>query len=65
MFKLWFLLRDTVPLFTRLGVEPGEVGIISPYRKQTVKLRQMMAAMNMDYTNIRIGSVEEFQVGTF
>ena len=41
------------------------MGIISPYRKQTAKLRQMMAAMNMDYTNIRIGSVEEFQVGIF
>ena len=49
----------------RLGVDPGEVGIISPYRKQTTKLRQMMSALNVDPTHIRIGSVEEFQVGTY
>jgi superfamily I DNA and/or RNA helicase len=48
----------------RLGLDPEEVGIISPYRKQTTKLRQMMGALlNMDASGIRVGSVEEFQVG--
>jgi hypothetical protein len=46
------------------NVDPSEIGIISPYRKQTTKLRQMMAALHVDTTNMRIGSVEEFQVGT-
>jgi superfamily I DNA and/or RNA helicase len=46
----------------RLGLDPSELGIVSPYRKQTTKLRQMMTALHIDAANIRVGSVEEFQV---
>jgi hypothetical protein len=51
------------PIFLRrLGLDPSELGIVSPYRKQTTKLRQMMTALRIDAANIRVGSVEEFQV---
>jgi hypothetical protein len=43
-------------------LDPSELGIVSPYRKQTTKLRQMMTALRIDAANIRVGSVEEFQV---
>ncbi|XP_023326960.1 RNA helicase Mov10l1 [Eurytemora carolleeae] len=41
------------------GVEKDDIGIISPYRKQTQKIREMLKVFNID--GIRIGSVEEFQ----
>jgi superfamily I DNA and/or RNA helicase len=47
-----------------MGLDPSELGIVSPYRKQTTKLRQMMTALRIDAANIRVGSVEEFQVTT-
>lgn len=43
-------------------IQPGEIGIITPYRKQVSKIRNMIKNVHPFNTwNIDIGSVEEFQ----
>ena len=41
----------------QLGVD--DIGIITPYRKQVEKIRNMLAEMRLE--RIKVGSVEEFQ----
>jgi len=43
------------------GVDPTDVGIIAPYRKQVSKVREMLVTMELPADEIRVGSVEEFQ----
>ena len=31
-----------------MGVDPKDVGIVAPYRKQTEKIRQLMESLNLD-----------------
>ncbi|XP_071140956.1 putative helicase MOV-10 [Mytilus edulis] len=42
-----------------LKINPKDIGIISPYRKQVQKLQQLMRSNT--WADIQIGSVEEFQ----
>ena len=48
-----------------LQVEPSEIGIISPYRRQVQKIRDLMNRKFQnkyrDWKNITVGSTEEFQ----
>ncbi|XP_043196764.1 RNA helicase Mov10l1-like [Amphibalanus amphitrite] len=41
------------------GVDWDEVGVISPYRKQTEKIRELMTTFGLP--TVKVGSVEEFQ----
>ncbi|UYV64033.1 MOV10L1, partial [Cordylochernes scorpioides] len=41
------------------GLTPGDVGIITPYRKQVEKLRRFFTMMSIP--PCKVGSVEEFQ----
>ena len=51
-----------------LQVDPSEIGIISPYRRQVQKIRDLMNRKFQhkhefrDWKNITVGSTEEFQV---
>ena len=53
-----------------LQVDPSEIGIISPYRRQVQKIRDLMNRKFQhkhefrDWKNITVGSTEEFQVNT-
>lgn len=61
----WFNPAETMQVMRYLqgalkeGVEPEDIGIITPYRKQCEKIRLMMDRLNMPY--VKTGSVEEFQ----
>ena len=52
----------------KLQVDPSEIGIISPYRRQVQKIRDLMNRKFQhkhefrDWKNITVGSTEEFQV---
>ncbi|XP_035216479.1 RNA helicase Mov10l1-like [Stegodyphus dumicola] len=41
------------------GLNPDDVGIIAPYKKQVEKIRLLLSALSLDFC--KIGSVEEFQ----
>ncbi|OXU24496.1 hypothetical protein TSAR_010596 [Trichomalopsis sarcophagae] len=41
------------------GLEPDDIGIITPYSKQVYNVRNLLAAFEMDIP--KVGSVEEFQ----
>ena len=51
-----------------LQVDPSEIGIISPYRRQVQKIRDLMNRKFQhkhefrDWKKITVGSTEEFQV---
>ncbi|XP_035677058.1 putative helicase MOV-10 [Branchiostoma floridae] len=57
------VLRHTRDLLEAKGlgikITEKEIGIISPYRKQVNKIQRMMKAHHL--SNIKVGSVEEFQ----
>ncbi|KAK3769722.1 hypothetical protein RRG08_004971 [Elysia crispata] len=61
----WFNPGETMQVMRYLqgalkeGVNPEEIGIITPYRKQGEKIRLMMEQLNMPH--VKVGSVEEFQ----
>lgn len=40
-------------------IKQEDIGIISPYRKQVIKIRQELH--NYGYTDVCVGSTEEFQ----
>ncbi|XP_059844469.1 RNA helicase Mov10l1 [Hypanus sabinus] len=40
-------------------VQPSDIGIITPYQKQVQKIRVLLRTVNL--TDIKVGSVEEFQ----
>lgn len=42
-----------------IKVQPSEIGVISPYRKQVQKIRILLNKANI--TDVKVGSVEEFQ----
>jgi helicase MOV-10 len=47
-----------------LRLKPEDIGIISPYRKQVEKIRQLIKSGKKEIPNIEnitVGSVEEFQ----
>ncbi|KAJ3047080.1 hypothetical protein HK097_000254 [Rhizophlyctis rosea] len=39
------------------GVDERQIGVITPYRKQVMKIRRLLGT----YSGVRVGSVEEFQ----
>jgi len=45
----------------RAGTPPGDIGIIAPYRKQVSKVKELIATLELDASEVRVGSVEEFQ----
>ncbi|GFR64003.1 RNA helicase Mov10l1, partial [Elysia marginata] len=61
----WFNPAETMQVMRYVqgalkeGVEPEDIGIITPYRKQGEKIRLMMERLNMPF--VKTGSVEEFQ----
>ncbi|GFO01919.1 RNA helicase mov10l1 [Plakobranchus ocellatus] len=61
----WFNPGETMQVMCYLqgalkeGVQPEDIGIITPYRKQVEKIRLMMERLNMP--DVKVGSVEEFQ----
>ncbi|CAL1531357.1 unnamed protein product [Lymnaea stagnalis] len=61
----WFNPGETIQVIQYLqgvlkeGVNPDDVGIITPYRKQVEKIRLMIDRLGMP--EVKIGSVEEFQ----
>ena len=62
----WFNPAECLQVARYLGqildsklVEINEVGIVSPYKKQTLKLKEILESLNLPVP--KIGSVEEFQ----
>ena len=50
----------TLPYVTRaLRPEDGEIGVITPYRRQVQRIRQLL--MGKGWDRVKVGSVEEFQ----
>ena len=41
------------------GVDPDEVGIVTPYRKQVERIRRLVDALGLE--RVKVGTVEEFQ----
>ena len=46
-------------LLLNQGIDPEDVGVITPYRKQVEKIRKFMKTNNV--SSFKVGSVEEFQ----
>ena len=42
------------------GVDPGDIGVIAPYRRQVLKLRERLAQKGWRQ-HIDVGTTEEFQ----
>lgn len=56
LVKRWLLrIRDT----KGKGIDHGQMGVITPYRKQVEKIRTLLKGSTME--GVRVGSVEEFQ----
>ena len=47
------------PLFPLIRVEESEIGVITPYRRQVQRIRQLLVGKG--WGGIKVGSVEEFQ----
>ncbi|PKI44671.1 hypothetical protein CRG98_035026 [Punica granatum] len=50
---------DIVKKITCSGIDETEIGVITPYRQQVVKVRSVLESWDM--TGIKVGSVEQFQ----
>lgn len=50
---------DVVKKITCSGIDEAEIGVITPYRQQVVKIRNVLE--NCDMPGIKVGSVEQFQ----
>ncbi|KAJ3035188.1 hypothetical protein HDV00_004257 [Rhizophlyctis rosea] len=56
LVKRWLVqIRDS----RKFGADYGQMGVITPYRKQVQKIRQLLRGSQME--GVRVGSVEEFQ----
>jgi len=54
------LVREYIVNLKRdCGLSDDSFGVVTPYRKQVQKIRQLLRSSNLD--NIKVGSVEEFQ----
>ena len=50
---------DLLVQHTRPGVQPADIGIITPYARQAQKIRKLLDHNN--YKDVKVGSVETFQ----
>ena len=55
------VIRHVQLLVADYGVNAAEVGIVTPYRKQVEKIRELARTFKLDTTLLRVGTVEEFQ----
>lgn len=46
-------------LTSRLGVSEADIGVITPYRQQVLKLNKILESLEID--GVKVGSVEQFQ----
>ncbi len=53
------IVRD----YLRLGVPPGAIGVITPYRVQQALIRQSLADMQISPPNLSVDTVDRFQGG--
>jgi len=56
--EVWQVVVYTQKLLAK-GVDRKDIGIISPYRKQSAKIREMF--LTFQIKGVKVGSVEEFQ----
>ncbi|KAJ8019898.1 DNA replication ATP-dependent helicase/nuclease DNA2 [Holothuria leucospilota] len=52
------LVKDTVKLLIQCGCSPGEIGVITPFRKQCHLLQTMVAVLSKD---IEINTIDKYQ----
>ncbi|KAL7635976.1 UNVERIFIED_CONTAM: hypothetical protein RMT77_013794 [Armadillidium vulgare] len=55
-----FMVCHYVLHILKFGVDPHDIGIISPYKKQVEKIRRLLVSFNID-EGVKVGPVEEFQ----
>ena len=41
--------------------DPADIGVVTPYSKQAMKIRQLLERTDKEYKKIKVGSVDEFQ----
>ncbi len=54
-------VRYAQKLIYDYNVKPEDVGIVTPYRKQVQKIRELARTFRLDVSRLSVGSVEEFQ----
>ena len=60
-FQAVSYLRKVYELDGVGGVDPDDVGIVTPYRKQVERIRRLVDALGLE--RVKVGTVEEFQGG--
>ena len=59
-------VRKYVVKLIAYGVEPKNIGVVTPYQKQVMKIRKFLEDREIDVSptsGVKVGTAEEFQVG--